>query len=255
MNTGRVAAAIAAVAVLGAAGWFGAEWWSGKPAPHATSQAVPDVSEPNGDQVTTLDAGAKAALAGSTPMAQRVAVVGLLNKRNSVSRDLTLKPGQAVRVGDTIVRLRACERTAPWEQQTLTGAFVQLDVNGADKAWRRVFSGWLYKERPQLNVVLHPVLRRLGQELHDVLPGDGSGHCAGRGARVQREEVGGGRGAAQQRRQRPPCANRGAEQRDVIVAVDLDRAERGEVRGHELTVEQGIAAGAQPRDEPGDRDL
>ena len=157
MNTGRVAAAIAAVAVLGAAGWFGAEWWFGKAPPPATSQAVPDVTEPRGDQVTVLDAAAQADLKGSTPMAQRVAVVGLLNKRNSVSRDLTLKPGQAVRVGDTIVRLRACERTAPWEQQTLTGAFVQLDVNGADKVWRRVFSGWLYKERPQLNVVLHPV--------------------------------------------------------------------------------------------------
>jgi hypothetical protein len=157
VKTGRVAAAIAAVAVLGAAGWFGAEWWFGKAPPHATSQAVPDVTEAKGDQVTVLDAAAQADLKGSTPMAQRVAVVGLLNKRNSVSRDLTLKPGQAVRVGDTIVRLRACERTAPWEQQTLTGAFVQLDVNGADKVWRRVFSGWLYKERPQLNVVLHPV--------------------------------------------------------------------------------------------------
>jgi len=90
-------------------------------------------------------------------MRERVAVIGLLNKRNGVSRDLTMKPGQAVRTGDTVVRLRACEKTAPWEQQTLTGAFVQLDVNGADKAWRRAFSGWLFKERPQLNVVLHPV--------------------------------------------------------------------------------------------------
>ncbi len=90
-------------------------------------------------------------------MAERVAVVGLLNKRNSVSRELMLKPGQAVRVGDAIVRLRACEKTAPWEDQQLTGAFVQLDVRGADTHWRRAFSGWLYKERPNLNVVQHPV--------------------------------------------------------------------------------------------------
>ena len=94
---------------------------------------------------------------GGTPMAERVAVVGLLNKRNGVSRDVTLKPGQAVRIGDAIVRLRACEHTAPWEQDQLTGAFVQLDVRGIDTHWRRVFSGWLYKERPALNVVLHPV--------------------------------------------------------------------------------------------------
>src|SRR3569833_2202863 len=90
-------------------------------------------------------------------MAQRGAVIGLLNKRNGIERDLTLKPGQAVRVGDVIVRLRACETTAPWEIQQLTGAFVQLDVADPKGAFLRVFSGWLYKESPSLNVVEHPV--------------------------------------------------------------------------------------------------
>lgn len=94
---------------------------------------------------------------GTTPMAERVAVIGLLNKRNGEERDLTLRPGQAVRVGDAIVRLRACEITAPWEVQQLTGAFVQLDVRGADGQFRRVFSGWLYKETPSLNTVEHPI--------------------------------------------------------------------------------------------------
>lgn len=95
--------------------------------------------------------------AGITPMAQRVAVIGLLNKRNGVSRDLTMKPGQALRVGDAIVRLRACEHTAPWEVEQLTGAFVQLDVRTVDTGWKRAFSGWVYKERPSFNVVLHPI--------------------------------------------------------------------------------------------------
>jgi hypothetical protein len=94
---------------------------------------------------------------GTTPMAQRVAVLGLLNKRNGLSRDLTLKPGQATRVGDVIVRLRACETTAPWEAQKLTGAFVQVDVRDPQGQFHRVFSGWLYKESPSLNVVEHPV--------------------------------------------------------------------------------------------------
>jgi hypothetical protein len=94
---------------------------------------------------------------GTTPMAQRVAVIGLLNKRNGLSRDLTLKPGQAVRVGDVIVRLRACETTAPWEIQQLTGAFVQLDVRDPKGVYHRVFSGWLYKETPSLNAVQHPI--------------------------------------------------------------------------------------------------
>ena len=90
-------------------------------------------------------------------MADRVAVLGLLNKRNGIVRDLRLRPGQSVRVRDAIVRLRACESTAPWESEKLTGAFVQLDVERPDRRWERVFSGWLYKESPSLNLVEHPV--------------------------------------------------------------------------------------------------
>ena len=94
---------------------------------------------------------------GATPMAQRVAVLGLLNKRNGIVRDLTLKPGQAMRVKDVTVRLKACETSAPWEQERLTGAFVQVDVRRPDGQWVRKFSGWLYKESPSLNVVEDPV--------------------------------------------------------------------------------------------------
>ena len=94
---------------------------------------------------------------GETPMADRVAVIGLLNKRNGIVRNLTMKPGQALRVRDAIVRLRACETTAPWKSPPLTGAFVQLDVQQPDKSWHRIFSGWLYKESPSLNVVENPI--------------------------------------------------------------------------------------------------
>lgn len=111
---------------------------------------------PGGD-VVTVDANGGVVDAAATPMKDREAVLGLLNKRNGVAREFKLKPGQAVRIGDVIVRLRACDRTAPWETDQLTGAFVQLDVLQLDKSWRRVFSGWLYKERPALNVVQHPI--------------------------------------------------------------------------------------------------
>lgn len=95
---------------------------------------------------------------GATPMKERVAVVGLLNKRNGLTRDLKMKPGEALRVGDAIVRLRACEATAPWEEQKEVGAFVQLDVRSPqDDKWRRAFSGWLFRERPDRNVVQHPI--------------------------------------------------------------------------------------------------
>ena len=63
-----------------------------------------------------------------TPMEERVATLGLLNKRNNVSRDLEMRPGEQQRIGDVIVRLQACERTAPWEMPKETGAFVQLLV-------------------------------------------------------------------------------------------------------------------------------
>jgi len=94
---------------------------------------------------------------GVTPMSERVAVLGLLDKRNGIVRNLALKPGQAIRVRDAVVRLRACDSTAPWENERLTGAFVQLDIAQPDGTGKRVFSGWLYKESPSLNVVEHAV--------------------------------------------------------------------------------------------------
>ncbi|MEP6983740.1 MAG: DUF2155 domain-containing protein, partial [Sphingomicrobium sp.] len=94
---------------------------------------------------------------GVTPMAQRVALLGILNKRNGIVQTVALHPGQSARWKDLIVRLRACEATAPWEEEKLTGAFVQVDLQQPDKRWNRVFSGWLYKESPSLNLVEHPV--------------------------------------------------------------------------------------------------
>ncbi len=98
-----------------------------------------------------------------TPMAERVAVLGLLNKRNGQTRDIELKPGEAIRFGKVVVRLRACEKTAPWENRPDQGAFVQLIVRERPpgttdaESWRQVFSGWLFKENPAANVVEHPI--------------------------------------------------------------------------------------------------
>lgn len=94
---------------------------------------------------------------GTTPVAERVAVLGLLNKRNGISRDLRLRPGEGTRVDDVIVRVQSCEATAPWEPEPLTGAFVQVDVQNPQNQFQRVFSGWLYRESPSLNVVEHPI--------------------------------------------------------------------------------------------------
>ena len=166
MTWRRIAAIVAALAGIGVAGWAGLAWFrSGDtppPAPQEMATAAPtslDDQDSGAGGVETVDISGDAQHpdAGTTPMAQRVAVLGLLNKRNGQARDVTMKPGEAQRIGGVIVRLRACEQTAPWEPDHYTGAFVQLDVLQPDRKWRRVHSGWLYKERPGLNVVLDPV--------------------------------------------------------------------------------------------------
>jgi len=130
--------------------------WQGALALQNQSAAAPTAAQPISRKAEPTPSPALAQ--AETPMAQRTAVLGVLNKRNGNWHDITLHPGQGMRVAsDLIVRLRACDTTADWEPQKLTGAFVQVDVRGADNHWRRVFSGWLYKESPSLNAVEHPV--------------------------------------------------------------------------------------------------
>jgi hypothetical protein len=97
-----------------------------------------------------------------TPVKDRVATLGLLNKRNNLSQDVVLKVGEAKRIGNVIVKLATCERTLPWETPPEAGAFVQVFVEervSTDQqlAWHKVFSGWLFKNSPALSVVQHPV--------------------------------------------------------------------------------------------------
>jgi hypothetical protein len=128
----------------------------GEPAPE------PETVEVALDKATPAPAASGAAVPtgdyGATPMEERVAVIGLLNKRNNVTEEIKLKPGENRTVGPVIIRLSACERTAPWELPQEVGAFVQVDIQerGASQH-RRVFSGWLFRESPSLNVVEHPV--------------------------------------------------------------------------------------------------
>ncbi len=97
-----------------------------------------------------------------TPVKDRVATLGLLNKRNNLEQDLVMKVGESRRIGNVIVKLANCEKTLPWETPPETGAFVQVLVEeraGTDSplAWRKVFSGWLFRNSPSANVIEHPV--------------------------------------------------------------------------------------------------
>jgi hypothetical protein len=116
------------------------------------------ITKPAPAAKTAKGAAAAAQDTGATPMAQRVAKLGLLNKRNNVSEEIALKPGEVREIGPVTIRLSACERTAPWEMPQEVGAFVQVDIREREGAApRRVFSGWLFRESPSLNVVEHPV--------------------------------------------------------------------------------------------------
>ena len=126
------------------------------------STSEPETVEVSLDKATPAPAASGAATPdkdyAATPMAERVAVLGLLNKRNNVTEEIKLKPGENRAIGPVIIRLSACERTAPWELPQEVGAFVQVDVQERGSSrHRRVFSGWLFRESPSLNVVEHPI--------------------------------------------------------------------------------------------------
>ncbi len=165
MNVARAGALAVGLAALGAIAWSAGSQSQGQ-SPDAGAELTPDATLANiadAPPVATRAAPAPARpLTTATPMRERVAVLGVLNKRNGMAREVSLHPGEAARFGDLVVRLRACETTADWESEQLTGAFVQADKRRPDGTWHRIFSGWLYKETPSLNVVEDP--------LYDVWP-------------------------------------------------------------------------------------
>jgi hypothetical protein len=146
---------LAASLLLSGCGWFSGD--------NIDENATGQAAEKRKIAATDDDLVAPVTEQIGTPMAERVATLGFLNKRNGLTRDLELKPGQSIRIGRAIVRLRACEKTAPWELTPEQGAFVQLLVNerppnrSGEDQWKRVFSGWLFRESPSLNVVEHPI--------------------------------------------------------------------------------------------------
>jgi hypothetical protein len=143
-------------------------------------------SSKEGDSINASEKTGKQAKVRSAPIPKAtgetlgtpIAIIGFLNKRNGQTRDLELKPGEALRFGKVVIRVRACERTAPWETYPDQGAFVQLIVRerppGTTDAerWRTMFSGWLFKENPAANVVQHPIYDVWVKECRMSFPGE-----------------------------------------------------------------------------------
>lgn len=147
----KAVATLSLLAMLSACG-------RGEPAPEAQDTGVPDA-------IAGMQAGPAQAARGQqigTPNKDRVVTLGVLNKRNNLTQDLVMKPGESRRLGNLVVKVSTCEKSLPWERPQEEGAFVQVFVEErrttAEKlAWRKVFSGWLFKNAPSLNVVEHPV--------------------------------------------------------------------------------------------------
>jgi hypothetical protein len=148
------------------------------PAPEPESTEVPEELAPAAPPPTDEEGEAI-----GTPMAERVATLGLLNKRNNISQDLEMAPGDTRRVGDVVVHLSACERTAPWESRPETGAFVQVSVReradvDSQASWQQIFSGWLFRNSPGLNVVEHPIYDVWVKDCAMSFPGEEGGPAA-----------------------------------------------------------------------------
>lgn len=130
----------------------------GEPKPEAQETNVPDA-------IAGIQAAPAQAAQGQqigTPNKDRVVTLGVLNKRNNLTQDLVMKPGESKRLGNLVVKVATCEKSLPWEHPQEEGAFVQVFVEerrtANEKAvWRKVFSGWLFANSPALNVVEHPI--------------------------------------------------------------------------------------------------
>lgn len=133
-----------------------------------------DPGAPTGEAAAAPAAASEAeAIEGATPMEERVATLGILNKRNNISEDIELRPGESREFGPVIVTLAACERTPPWEMPRQTGGFVQVDVRERGQSdHNRVFSGWLFAESPSVNVVEHPIYDVWIKDCAMSFPGD-----------------------------------------------------------------------------------
>lgn len=145
----------------------------------------PEATE-TGSAVATAS-GAVVESAFGTPVKDRVATLGFLNKRNNITQDVVLKSGESRRIGNAIVKLATCEKTAPWEDPPEIGAFVQLFVEERQTtdqplAWRKVFSGWVFRNAPSLNVVEHPVYDVWVKDCAMTFPGEDEAKAPDRSA-------------------------------------------------------------------------
>ncbi len=90
------------------------------------------------------------------PDLQNVVLQGL---DKETARILTFggKVGETVRFRTLDIVIRRCQRTPP-DQPPERAAFLQIyDIDAETGKWVMVFSGWMFKSRPALSAMDHPI--------------------------------------------------------------------------------------------------
>ncbi|TPE62456.1 DUF2155 domain-containing protein [Sandaracinobacter neustonicus] len=133
-----------------------------QPATPEAAKAAPAKAAPAKAAPVQRPAATTRATPQPTPMSERTAVIGVLDKRLGTTGEFTLKPGERFSFGRIAGVLQGCEKTQPFERPQ-SAAFVQVSETPArlqgkpQEPVKRVFSGWLFAESPSLNPFVHPV--------------------------------------------------------------------------------------------------
>ena len=154
---------------------------------------------------------------------------------------------QPVRYKDLVIDVHACETQASDEPYAQTAAHMEVqyqpEVLGGrtPQVARQVFRGWMFGDAPGLHPFQHPIydLWVIACKTASPPARSRSARAPGRGQPVEvgRRDQGGQQAAA------------------VVGARDLLGSELAQVPGHELGVEQGVAAHDQPPDQVDQRHL
>ena len=85
-----------------------------------------------------------------------IAVFSGLDKITGRTTTFEIRIGEEGRFGGLIVKPDICY-SRPATEEPKTTSFVEVDELDANKARKRVFTGWMFAESPGLNAVEHPI--------------------------------------------------------------------------------------------------
>ncbi len=105
-------------------------------------------------------ASAQTDTVGPPTQADTIAVLEGLNKVTARVSRFDAPVGQAVRFGNLVITVRACDKRPP-EEPPQTAAFLQIEKvqrgEGNDVSSKQIFSGWMFAASPAISALEDPV--------------------------------------------------------------------------------------------------